>query len=217
MTTIAALQATIAEQARLIDDKQQLINELSIDPGFQLPMSAVTYRNIRAMRDNTGYYSLLLGDIKNLKQLNTAFSDQCATDAVFIPALQARAGETLVHGKGDAGDQVLYVIADDSEGTTAQAMAQRINRQLEQADVSADTRKTYAYACFVKYYGGVLAWLFYALYCIGLLRVYDKPSITFVAVRALTADQIEAMIPTANRMLFAAKKTENKYQGGVHI
>lgn len=79
-----------------------------IDPAWQIPIAAYT-RNLVATLPNTQLVDVFLADVDDLKELNAATGHQPRSDALIRPALQVRRGDALVIGKGDSGDQVLFV------------------------------------------------------------------------------------------------------------
>src|SRR5690349_13893396 len=130
----------------LIAEQRALIAELSHDPGFGVPTAAYTRRQIDRLP--SGRVGIAVGDIKNLKQWNSATGSQERTDELFRPALQClRTSDVLILGKRDGGDQFILV-AHDVRGATW-----RIRDRLYHAPVTDAERAAYAQGVYIKQFG----------------------------------------------------------------
>lgn len=177
-----------------IAEHRALIAELSHDPGFGVPTAAYTRRQIDHLP--SGRVGIAVGDIKNLKQWNSATGTQERTDELFRPALQVRANDVLILGKRDSGDQFI-LIGHNVQGATA-----RIGQVLRNAPVTDTERRAYVRGVAVKRWG---PWLGRAIHWLGLHSIAAYPEIDWAIVPDVDVRDIHAAASAAERRLFGDK------------
>jgi len=185
---------TTAEWIALLAEQNALIADLSHDPGFGVPTAAFTRRQIDRLP--AGRVGIAVGDIKNLKQWNSATGSQERTDELFRPALHVRDTDVLILGKRDSGDQFILV------ATRARAVAERINTDLRDADTSAAERAAYTRGVCIKKYG---PWIGRIAAAAGILSDTAYPAIDWQVVDDVDVSDIHAAASAAERRLFGDK------------
>jgi GGDEF domain-containing protein len=175
-----------------IREQNALIAELSHDPGFGVPTAAYTRRQIDRLP--SGRVGIAVGDIKNLKQWNSATGSQERTDELFRPALHVRADDVLILGKRDSGDQFILV-GHDVQGATA-----RIAQTLRYAPTTEGERARYVRGVCVKFYG---PWLGRVVSRVASVSAY--PEIDWQMVHDIDVRDIHAAASAAERRLFGDK------------
>lgn len=173
------------------------VADLSIDDGFGVPVARKTRRAIDTLaKEHTGRVCVAVGDIANLKQLNSACGSQERTDQLIRPALVLRAGDAMVFGKRDGGDQFIAVWpADGGPGPCG-----RINERLKDAPMTEDERRAYVRGVCVKRWGpwlGRVAALF--------SRQPAYPSIDWQVITDVRPADVIAAASIAERRLFQDK------------
>jgi hypothetical protein len=186
---------TLDDLLKEIAEQNALIDELSHDPGFGVPTAAYTRRAIGRLAP--GRVGIAVGDIRNLKQWNTATGSQERTDELLRPALQVRQSDVLIFGKRDGGDQFILV----TPGSVYQ-VAGRINAVLEHADVTDAERQAYLKAACIKEWG---PWRGRVLARCGLGWINPYPEIDWQYVDDIDVRDIHAAASAAERRLFGMK------------
>ncbi len=182
----------------VIEEQRALIMELSIDPGFGIAPAPRTRYEMRVLSQSAVRIDFYIGDIDNLKQLNSACGSQDRVNELFRPALQVRASDTLFCGRTDAGDQLAYGFPA-GQGPEAKA---RIERELESAEMTEAERRAYVRGVCVKRYGPLVGRIRATL---GLHRVAPWPSITFVGYEDIPACELSRLAVVGDRALFEKK------------
>jgi hypothetical protein len=194
MTTLHSTRTTEELLAR-IREQEALIAEYSIDPGFGVPNAAPTRRAIDRLPP--GRVGVAVGDIKNLKQWNTACGSQERFDDLFRPALQVRASDVLILGKRDGGDQFILV------GHNARGATERIAERLAHAETTEAERAAYVKGVYVKLFGPwlgrILNWL------MGAESVNAYPEIDWQIIDDVDVLDVHAAASAAERRLFGDK------------
>jgi hypothetical protein len=175
-----------------IAEHRALIAELSHDPGFGVPTAAYTRRQIDRLP--SGHVGIAVGDIKNLKQWNSATGTQERTDELFRPALQVRANDVLILGKRDGGDQFI-LIGHNVQGATA-----RIAQVLRSAPTTEAERAAYVRGVAIKLYGPWVGRL-----AARMSGVVAYPEIDWAIVPDVDVRDIHAAASAAERRLFGDK------------
>ena len=193
--TTADLLTVIAEQNAVIAELTEERDELAIDEGWRVPVAKRTRRIIDRLPP--GRVGVAVGDIANLKQLNTATGYQPRTDELFLPAFQVRASDVLIFGQRDGGDQFVLVARN------ARAAAARIDAELARAEMTEQERSAYVVGVCVKrwgpWVGRVVAWT-------GLHSVRAYPRIDWQFVEDVDVRDVHAAASAAERRLFGDKK-----------
>ncbi len=169
-------------------------DELAIDEGWRVPVAKRTRRMIDQLPP--GRVGVAVGDIADLKQLNSATGYQPRTDELFHPAFQVRASDVLILGKRDGGDQFILV------GHNARAAAARINVALARAPMTDQERGAYVRGVCVKRWG---PWLGRVVAWSGLHAVQPFPRIDWQIVDDVDVRDIHAAASAAERRLFGDK------------
>ncbi len=186
---------TTEDWIALVTEQNALIAELSHDPGFGVPTAAYTRRQIDRLP--SGRVGIAVGDIRNLKQWNTATGSQERTDELFRPALQVRTSDVLIFGKRDGGDQFILV------GHDVQGAVWRIRMKLFHAAATGAERAAYVRGVYIKQFG---PWLGRVLNRTrGVAGINAFPEIDWQIVEDVDVSDIHAAASAAERRLFGAK------------
>lgn len=191
---LAQKNAEIAAQRAVIAELTAERDELAIDEGWRVPVAKHTRRQIDRLPP--GRVGVAVGDVANLKQLNSATGYQPRTDELFHPAFHVRAEDTLILGKRDGGDQFILVATD------IRAAVARIDAELALAPMTNDERRRYVQGVCVKKYG---PWLGRVVYRLGLHNVAPHPCIDWQVVDDVDVRDIHAAASAAERKLFGDK------------
>jgi GGDEF domain-containing protein len=194
MTNHIVAQRSTDDLLTLIAEQNALIAELSHDPGFGVPTAAYTRRQIAQLP--SGRVGIAVGDIKNLKQWNSATGSQERTDELFRPALQVRAYDVLIFGKRDGGDQFILV------GHNVQSTIARMRAELQHANVNEYERARYVQGVCVKRWG---PWMGKVVYALGLHSVAAYPEIDWEVISDVDARDVLAAASVLERRLFDQK------------
>lgn len=158
--------------------------KLLIDPAWQVPIPAYTRKLVNQLGNVP--VDMFLADVDDLKELNAATMHQPRSDALIRPALQVRSSDALVIGKGDMGDQVLFVFpAGDGLGAI-----RRIQAELRAAPLTSQER---------------------ARLILGRQKKHSRPdvsdhlSMTFAGFLAVPARSVARLAAVADWALFCAK------------
>ncbi len=184
--------------AALLTERKEIIaerDELAIADGWQVPVSKRTRQLINRMP--AGQVSVAVGDIANLKQLNTATGFQPRTDALFHPAFRVRADDKLIFGQRDSGDQFILVASN------ARMIAERINAELKDAPMSDGERRAYVQGVCVKRWGPLIGKVVHTL---GLHTVSPYPHIDWKFVDDVHTSDVHEAANIAERGLFVSKR-----------
>lgn len=194
MTTSTIVHRTTDDLLAEIAEQNALIAELSHDPGFGVPTAAFTRRQIDRLP--SGRVGIAVGDVRNLKQWNTATGSQERTDDLFRPAFQVRSSDVLIFGKRDGGDQFILV-AHDVKGAVG-----RIAAQLQDAPVTDAERRAYVREVCVKRFG---PWVGRIVAALGVVCIPAYPAIDWQLVDDVDVSDIHAAASAAERRLFSDK------------
>lgn len=195
MTTECIVPRTTADLLKEIAEQNALIAELSHDPGFGVPTAAFTRRQIDRLP--SGRVGIAVGDIRNLKQWNTATGSQGRTDELIRPALQVRSSDVLIFGKRDDGDQFILV------GHDVQGAVWRIRMRLFHAPATDDERARYVRGVYIKEFG---PWFGRVLNRTrGVAGTNAFPEIDWQIVEDVDVRDIHAAASAAERRLFGVR------------
>ena len=128
--------------------KDTLITMLSRDPGFEAYTPAYTlhYIDQRALETPDERVSVYVGDLDDLKQVNSATGSQARADELYNPALRVRASDGFI-GKIDGGDGFMFIFpVADGPGAIARIRAELALAPLMPAErrrLIAERRKKY--------------------------------------------------------------------------
>lgn len=178
-----------------IQDLEATIERRSLDPAWKIQNAAAGHDQM-SLLDPFAIVQVAFGDIRNLKLWNTAFAAQPPLDTIFASAfasIQLRASDIFC--RFDGGDQLALVITSGD----VQPLAERINTELESAEIPHNVQKRYLALAYRKHYG-LRAWV-----APWLWPISPTPHIDWVFLPPCAAAGLVTRIKDMNGALFTLK------------